>query len=59
MKTYFPEFIDIKYLCKDIEGFRYGGLSKLASELNVNFNFAHKKFQFFFIFYNLCLTFNY
>ena len=26
MKFYFPEFVDIKYLCKDIDGFRHGGL---------------------------------
>jgi CCR4-NOT transcription complex subunit 7/8 len=33
LNTYFPNFVDLKYVIKDLEGLKYGGLSRLASEL--------------------------
>lgn len=35
LKLYFPEFIDIKYIVKNVDELKIGGLSRLASELNV------------------------
>ncbi len=35
LKYYFPEFVDIKFLVKDIETLKFGGLSRLADVLNV------------------------
>jgi len=35
LNTYFPSFYDVKYMTKEIEHLKLGGLSKLASELNV------------------------
>jgi hypothetical protein len=37
LKLYFPEFIDIKYIVKTVDELKAGGLSRLASELNVKF----------------------
>lgn len=36
LTTYFPAFYDLKYLVRDIDGIKMGGLSKLAADLNVN-----------------------
>eukprot|EP01016_Furgasonia_blochmanni_P020694 TRINITY_DN2310_c0_g2_i1.p1 TRINITY_DN2310_c0_g2~~TRINITY_DN2310_c0_g2_i1.p1 ORF type:complete len:305 (+),score=63.66 TRINITY_DN2310_c0_g2_i1:176-1090(+) len=35
LKIYFPNFVDLKCMTKDIEQLKTGGLSKLASELDV------------------------
>ena len=35
LKIYFPQFYDVKYMVKDIDSLKAGGLSKLASDLNV------------------------
>ena len=35
LNTYFPSFYDIKHMTKEIENLKSGGLSKLASDLNV------------------------
>jgi len=35
LNTYFPSFYDIKYLTKELENLKGGGLSKLASDLSV------------------------
>ena len=35
LKLYFPEFIDIKFIVKNVDELKIGGLSRLASELNV------------------------
>lgn len=34
---YFPSFYDVKYMVRDIEILRLGGLGKIANELNVKF----------------------
>ncbi len=36
LQPYFPQFYDLKYMVKDIENLKGGGLSKLASDLNVS-----------------------
>ena len=35
LKLYFPEFIDIKFIVKNVDELKQGGLSRLASELMV------------------------
>jgi len=35
LNTYFPQFYDIKCMVKDIDTLKQGGLSKLASDLNI------------------------
>jgi len=35
LNQYFPAFYDLKYMTKEIETLRGGGLNKLASELSV------------------------
>lgn len=35
LNTYFPQFYDIKYMVKDIETLKSGGLNKLATDLSV------------------------
>jgi len=35
LKLYFPEFIDIKFIVKNVDELKQGGLSRLAAELNV------------------------
>jgi len=35
LNTYFPSFYDVKYMTKEIDTLKLGGLSKLASDLNV------------------------
>jgi len=37
LNTYFPQFYDIKCMVKDIDTLKQGGLSKLASDLNVKY----------------------
>ena len=36
LKLYFPEFVDLKFVVRNMEDLKIGGLSRLASELNVN-----------------------
>lgn len=36
LNAYFPSYYDMKYLIRDLEKIKVGGLSKLASDLNVN-----------------------
>lgn len=35
LNIYFPSFYDVKYMVRDMETLRLGGLSKIATELNV------------------------
>ena len=36
LNIYFPNFYDVRHMVRDIETLRMGGLSKIATELNVN-----------------------
>jgi len=35
LNIYFPNFYDVRHMVRDIETLRMGGLSKIATELNV------------------------
>lgn len=37
LSTYFPQFYDVKYMVKEVDLLKAGGLQKLAGELNVIF----------------------
>ena len=47
LKYFFPEFVDIKFLVKDIEALKFAGLSRHADEIN-EFNKFLNLFIFFF-----------
>jgi len=46
LQVYFPNVVDIKYMVKDIDKFKYGGLNKLANDLGVIYFIILKKLFF-------------
>ena len=35
LKLYFPQFVDLKYIIRNMDELKFGGLSRLAAELEV------------------------